>query len=947
MISEKFAAKCSCKANGDDVSFALPPNFQTRPVRPRPGGGFLQESFMTGSRLMHWILSCLVAAIAFAGCTSDGTSSENTGGLNLNLELADGVVINEVDWTISGNDMNMTGIIDTSAPGATASVEVFGLPPGDGYLVELEATDETGEITCRGSAPFSVEIGVSTDIMVMLNCKLPARLGGVRVNGKFNVCAELAKVIVSPLQTSVGNDIDLSAQTVDVEGDAVTIVWSATGGSIADSNAADTTYTCGEVGQQSITVTVSDDEFEFCMDDWTVAVTCVEGEGDLCEGVTCDDTGNECTVAECNPANGQCETSTVDDGTECNGGAGMCMDGQCVDEDLCDGVVCEDDNECTTGLCNPDDGECSYTPVDDGTACNDGAGMCVSGDCMDADLCEGVTCDDTGNECTSAACNVQTGQCEEMDVPDGTECNGGSGACSAGECVDSSLCDGVDCSSATDCVLDGTCDPASGECIPGDNEPEDAPCTDGGVCDGSGACVECNNDNQCPDDGNDCTAAACEGNQCGQNPVMDGALCDFMGGDGICEAGTCVEAPACISPGDCDDGNVCTTDDCVDGECAFAPNDGASCDAGGSPGTCDAGACVGLCDGVDCSSASQCVQDGSCNGQTGACVPGAAEPVDTACTEDGGSVCDGLGVCVECNNDNQCPGSQICNNNSCEAGAVDPDPESAELTVGCTNNVTADISILPFTLNVDPGPIAGGASVPAEFGGTAVFSEVFLDAAQGAVPGGVTAAALINLAATVQIRTGGSLNNEVVLTNGPIPATCLIFPDQSCDPANDLASVPGSRGNTDCVPTGAFNPCQALVTIPTSTDCAPGGVCDGLGKTGAGSQCETNGFCVTGGLPLPLADQNASFTAAASGIVNFGFADQGTGATINGDGTYALPSAVFTAPPTPNEIKVNASGLSVALRCTMAVDAGGPDGVGVPDAASPTPTDLLITFDIQ
>ncbi len=123
-------------------------------------------------------------------------------------------------------------------------------------------------------------------------------------------------------------------------------------------------------------------------------------------------------------------------------------------------------------------------------------------------------------------------------------------------------------------------------------------------------------------------------------------------------------------------------------------------------------------------------------------------------------------------------------------GGVDPDPESAELTVGCTNNVTADISILPFTLNVDPGPIGGGASVPTEFGGTAVFSEVFLDAAQGAVPGGVTQADLVNLAATVQIRTGGTLDGTVTLTNEPIPTTCLIG-GTACDPANDRRVRPG------------------------------------------------------------------------------------------------------------------------------------------------------------
>jgi hypothetical protein len=148
------------------------------------------------------------------------------------------------------------------------------------------------------------------------------------------------------------------------------------------------------------------------------------------------------------------------------------------------------------------------------------------------------------------------------------------------------------------------------------------------------------------------------------------------------------------------------------------------------------------------------------------------------------------------------------------------------------------------------------------------------------------------------------------------------------------------------------------VSIPISSDCSVGGVCDLLGKKV--SQCDLNGFCVTSGLPLPLAPQNVGFTPAASGIVNFGFADQGTGAILctgvgapsagcTGNGVYLLPAAVFTAPQALNEIKVNASGLSVALVCTMAVDAGGPDGPvpAVPDQASPTPTNLLNTFNIQ
>ncbi|MGB8330080.1 MAG: hypothetical protein WCE62_08115, partial [Polyangiales bacterium] len=391
---------------------------------------------MSVSRKFSWIACSALLALTVAGCSSDDASSgDTTGSLNLNLELASGAVINEVDYLISGNDITpIGGTIDTSAPGATASVEVFGLPPGTGYLVELSATTEDGTMTCQGSAPFDVSVGVATDVMVMLNCKRPPRYGAVRVNGKFNICADLIQAVASPLQTSVGNDIDLSAIGSDDEGDAIKYIWSATGGSIADSSAASTTYTCGEVGDQTITIVVSDDDFVYCMDQWTFPVTCVQGEGDLCEDVTCDDTGNDCTEAACNPSNGACEVSNVEDGTECDGGEGTCSGGECVAGNPCEGVTCDDTgNECTSAACNPASGQCETSNVADGTACDGGAGMCVAGSCMATDLCEGVTCDDTGNECTVAACNNQTGNCDVMNAPEGTSCGDG-GMCVAGVC---------------------------------------------------------------------------------------------------------------------------------------------------------------------------------------------------------------------------------------------------------------------------------------------------------------------------------------------------------------------------------------------------------------------------------------------------------------------------------------------------------------------------------
>jgi hypothetical protein len=433
----------------------------------------------------------------------------------------------------------------------------------------------------------------------------------------------------------------------------------------------------------------------------------------------------------------------------------------------------------------------------------------------------------------------------------------------------------------------------------------------------------------------------------------------------------CVDVP--LPGGACDSGNKCTTNGTCDPNCDPAdiggpgcpggtrcPGEGldeaagTACDfAGVDDGFCLLGACQECLTDADCLTNPAAVVPGTCQlpntCTANVCVAGGAAPIGTTC---GNGTCDGSGppfgtgdppcvfqACDPCDDDG--PGGL----GGPDCGQV---PLSCNniLAMGCTNNVTTDISILPFELLVNPDPILTGAVTPVVLDGVAEFSEVFLDAAQGAVPGGVTAADLVNLAATTLIRTGGT-GGSVILTNAPIPATCLIG-GTPCNPINDGASVPGQQPNTDCVPVGTFNPCQQIVILPTSADCSVGGTCDLLGKGPGTSQCDVNGFCVTSGLPLPLVAQATSFTAAASGVVTYGYDDVNTNATpLNVDGTYNLPGAVFTNPAAPNEIKVNAGGLSVALECTMAVDSGGPDGVGVPDAASPTPTANLNTFNIQ
>ena len=230
-------------------------------------------------RWMTWTLF-VVGALA-VGCSSETQSpSGETGSLSLELELGNGETIDRVEWVITRGGMEpMNGSIDTSAPGATASIEVFGLEPGDDYRITMTAAATDEETRCTGDTDFSVEAGQATEIMVVLRCNVPTRLGAVRANGTFNICADLAKMVVSPLETSVGNDIVLSALGEDAEGDEFEYMWTAQGGTVADPSAADTTFTCETEGEGFVAVTVSDDGFDFCdSGTWTVAVSCV-GDG--------------------------------------------------------------------------------------------------------------------------------------------------------------------------------------------------------------------------------------------------------------------------------------------------------------------------------------------------------------------------------------------------------------------------------------------------------------------------------------------------------------------------------------------------------------------------------------------------------------------------------------------------------------------------------------------
>ncbi|MGB8222354.1 MAG: hypothetical protein WCF10_07195, partial [Polyangiales bacterium] len=376
----------------------------------------------------------------------------------------------------------------------------------------------------------------------------------------------------------------------------------------------------------------------------------------------------------------------------------------------------------------------------------------------------------------------------------------------------------------------------------------------------------------------------------------------------------CVDQPTtCVAPAECQTTGTC------DPSCDPADIGGPGCPGGtrcpgaGAPvadgTTCSTGQCLGgVC--VECTSNAGCANKPStpvdcqlpntCTGNV--CVAGGIAPSGTSCSN---GICDGSGIgagaCV----------FQACD--PCEAscgqtGGADFNPTTCEqtLTMGCTNNVTSNVSILPFKLTANPQPVLANSSFNTALTGVAVFSESFLDAGLATVPG-LKQATLVSAAATVHVRSGAT-GPDKVLNAAPIPLTC----------SGGMNAGLACTTAADCPPGAPYVSCAQIVIIPTidgtGDACA---ACNAINSTKA-AQCAANGYCIApGDLPLQLESTSASWTAGASGSVLFGWDDVTTGATVAGNGTWNLPAASFGGPVTPNGVRVIAAVLQVALQCTM------------------------------
>jgi hypothetical protein len=402
-----------------------------------------------------------------------------------------------------------------------------------------------------------------------------------------------------------------------------------------------------------------------------------------CQVRKCDDNGQTVTSADdadvpddLNPctkdicSNGVPSHTAQPENTSC-GGAMLCnTTGQCagcaVASD-CPGT----DSECRARVCT--NGTCGFNYQPAGTALTDP----TKGDC------KGLQCDGLGvaqvvdlggdlpsddNPCTADQCNAGTptfGPAPRSTAcGDGKVCDGQS-HCVA--CLTAASCPGVDNDCTTRTCTSGACGfvsaPSGKEVlaqVPGDCKKA--------VCDGQGAVTAVNDDTDPRIDNNACTDDVCTAGTPSNPPTAAQTAC---GGNLKCDgAGHC---QGCVSAADCGANTECLSYACTSGQCVPSYASAGTAVAGQTAKDCRKSQCDGLGAVVNVPDDSDLPVDGlACTADV--CTAGTpsnpAQPSGTACTEAGGSHCNGSGACVQCITPADCGAETECKKFTCSGQGV-------------------------------------------------------------------------------------------------------------------------------------------------------------------------------------------------------------------------------------------------------------------------------------
>jgi hypothetical protein len=189
--------------------------------------------------------------IAVAGCGE--TEAPSTINAEVALVLHGGSTLGWVNYTVFSSDdvALLAGGASVTDPNAALSVDLM-LPPGEGDVLAMSATTETGALCSGTSAPFDVVAGLAAGVSVTLVCT-PESTGA-------DHCPAIVSWNATPLATATPPlTFELSATASDSDpGDVLSFAWTATEGTFSDAAASAAVYTCGAEPAPAVTLTIDD-----------------------------------------------------------------------------------------------------------------------------------------------------------------------------------------------------------------------------------------------------------------------------------------------------------------------------------------------------------------------------------------------------------------------------------------------------------------------------------------------------------------------------------------------------------------------------------------------------------------------------------------------------------------------------------------------------------------
>jgi phospholipase C len=220
-----------------------------------------------------------VLAGAVTSCATDfeAAQPEDTGQIGLELQLAPGLTLNTVDYTITGpSSFTRMAAIDVSHS-TTVSAVVGGIPFGLGYRVTVRGTATDGRAVCMGAAPFDIDSPAVKSVPLHITCDVQPDTGSVLINGTLNVCPRIGGIDASPAEVIFGGTLSLHATATDLDHapSPLAVSWTSPSGVLGGATTTDATLTCNKVGLVTVTFAASDGDGA-CSSHQSVDVVCSE-----------------------------------------------------------------------------------------------------------------------------------------------------------------------------------------------------------------------------------------------------------------------------------------------------------------------------------------------------------------------------------------------------------------------------------------------------------------------------------------------------------------------------------------------------------------------------------------------------------------------------------------------------------------------------------------------